>query len=274
MNIKVMDITPEIAALLLKGNANNRPLSKVYVDAYAEDMKSGEWCLNGESIKLLESEESENSKYILLDGQHRLAAVVKSGVTIKSLVVVFSNSDEAVKYVDNGRKRSYKDSIVMDDVSGSAAYMRNTVVIAVARYAIKKNTGMNAVSNARVHRYINDNKDQLEFIYNMLNKGGANIAGIRKAPVWAAVKAAYDSGFYLDRLCEWCEVFKSGESVSNIHFPIIRFRNWCISRADGGGGAAAQNEVYMRAQYSLKAFELRNSKAISKEATKEFYVLV
>lgn len=43
MNIKVMDITPAIAALLLKGNANNRPLSKGYVDAYAEDMKSGEW---------------------------------------------------------------------------------------------------------------------------------------------------------------------------------------------------------------------------------------
>lgn len=271
MNIKVMDITPAIAALLLEGNANNRPLSKGYVDAYAEDMKSGEWCLNGESIKLLEL---ESGKHILLDGQHRLAAVVKSGVTIKSLVVVFSKSDEAVKYVDNGRKRSYKDSIVMDDVSCSAAYMRNTVVIAVARYAIKKNTGIHAVSNARVHRYINDNKDQLEFIYNMLNKGGANIAGTRKAPVWAAVKAAYDSGFDFDRLCEWCEVFKSGESVSNIHFPIIRFRNWCISRADGGGGAAAQNEVYMRAQYSLKAFELRNSKAISKEATKEFYVLV
>lgn len=269
MNIKVMDITPEIAALLLKGNANNRPLLKGYVDAYAEDMKSGEWCLNGESIKLLELEES--GKHILLDGQHRLAAVVKSGVTIKSLVVVFSKSDEAVKYVDNGRKRSYKDSIVMDDVSCSAVYMRNNVVIAVARYAIKKNTGIRAVSNARVHRYINDNKEQLEFIYNMLNKGGAGIVGIRKAPVWAAVKAAYDSGFNFDRLCEWCKVFKSGESVSNIHFPIIRFRNWCISRANSG--EAAQNEVYMRAQYSLKAFELRNSKAISKEAAKEFYIL-
>ena len=73
-------ITPELAARLLEGNKNNRHLRESVVDAYAQDMLNGHWLLNNQGIGLGEDGS-------VIDGQHRLAAVVKSGCSVRMLVV-------------------------------------------------------------------------------------------------------------------------------------------------------------------------------------------
>ena len=62
-------ITPELAAEFLKKNKSNRPLSSKHVIALAGSIERGEWMFTGESIKFSESD-------TLLDGQHRLSAIV------------------------------------------------------------------------------------------------------------------------------------------------------------------------------------------------------
>lgn len=267
IDAKVMDITPQQAAIWLQGNIGNRPVCKSQVDAMATDMINGEWALNGETIKIAFDAEYNP---ILLDGQHRLNAVVQSGVTIKSLVV-FSVDD--ARFIDNGRARSFKDSIILGDNNLDEAWKRCNLIVAIARFAIKNKSSYKKVTNAQVAQYMKENADALMFVYEMQNKVN-KVKGLLRATAWAAIKAAYDSGYDREKLSQFCSVYANGEGTSKYHTPIIRFRNWCIANsATGCAGATAQKIYYNRCQYALKAFEIQNVTAMTKEATKEYYKL-
>ena len=74
-------ITPEQAKKYLKkGYQNRQHLDKKYVQKLAEDMKNGKWKTSAEPIIFSE----DNT---LLDGQHRLAALVLSEMTEDFLVI-------------------------------------------------------------------------------------------------------------------------------------------------------------------------------------------
>ena len=101
VSVSVELITPELAEELIKLNTNNfRKPDKRTVSAYAREMSLGEWKLNGDTIKI----DYEDGIPVIVDGQHRLMAVIKSGVPIKSIVVRGVNDDGLT--VDRGRKRT------------------------------------------------------------------------------------------------------------------------------------------------------------------------
>jgi hypothetical protein len=77
---RVIEITPRMAADWLKRNPHNRPLQPRVINKYVRDMLDGNWVLDGQAITLA-------SDGTIINGQHRLSAVVQSGVTISSLVV-------------------------------------------------------------------------------------------------------------------------------------------------------------------------------------------
>lgn len=108
---KVVSITPELAAEWLKRNTRNRHLNERNVAVLAGAMKRGEWRENGDSFRFSVSD-------VILDGQHRLAAVVASGVAIRSLVVD-GLDDEVQATVDTGRKRSFADVLQIAHVGDS-----------------------------------------------------------------------------------------------------------------------------------------------------------
>jgi hypothetical protein len=74
MNQQKELITPEIAERYLESNAGNRPLSSARLDAYVQMMLQKRWVENPHGVVF-----SANGR--LIDGQHRLAAIVKSGVS-------------------------------------------------------------------------------------------------------------------------------------------------------------------------------------------------
>jgi hypothetical protein len=110
MNIKVMTVTPKMAAEFLKkvDIAKQRKLSERLVDTYAQTMRNGKWVLTHQGIAF-----DKNGN--LCDGQHRMQAVVKSGVTIQ--VIVSTDVDEMQKGVftfdaiDRGVPRSIGDQL-------------------------------------------------------------------------------------------------------------------------------------------------------------------
>jgi ribosomal protein L30E len=94
-------ITPDIAREMLRRNTHNRPIREARVNGYARVMTSGDWHNNGEAIKIAVDG-------TILDGQHRLLAVVKSGATVVILVV--SNLPvETQSTMDGGAKRNAGD---------------------------------------------------------------------------------------------------------------------------------------------------------------------
>lgn len=102
MNATLETITPEIAEKLLLKNTRNRQVMQVHVMGLAEEMKAGRWKVNGDTICL--------NGDVLIDGQHRLMAVVESKVTITTWVVRGIASD-VFDTKDVGRRRSAADTL-------------------------------------------------------------------------------------------------------------------------------------------------------------------
>lgn len=78
------NITPAGAERLLAASLaakwTNRSVLRRRVLALAEEMRSGRWAANGESIVI-------GPKGEVLDGQHRLHAVIEAGCTIRAMIV-------------------------------------------------------------------------------------------------------------------------------------------------------------------------------------------
>lgn len=100
---EIVNVTPELALEWLDGNTLNRPINDATIAQYARDMVAGRWLLNGETIQRCRDGR-------LLNGQHRLLAVIKSGKTVQMLVV-FNLPSETQLTMDGGRKRGHKDNL-------------------------------------------------------------------------------------------------------------------------------------------------------------------
>jgi hypothetical protein len=80
MKTQVEKITPQMASDILESrNPHNRNVSESTVQAYANDMKNGRWSLTHQGIAF-----DENNN--LIDGQHRLWAIVFANVTVELMV--------------------------------------------------------------------------------------------------------------------------------------------------------------------------------------------
>jgi hypothetical protein len=111
------EVTPEMAETWLGRNARNRNMKQRLVERYARDMKNGEWRYTGESIKFSESGR-------LLDGQHRLQAIILAETPI-TVEVVRDLPDEAQDFMDTGMKRTASDMLAIHG-------MTHTVMAAAA----------------------------------------------------------------------------------------------------------------------------------------------
>lgn len=113
MKLTVENITPTKAKGLLKGNTCNRKIRETVVARYARDMRAGAWDVIGDPIRL-------NGDGTLLDGQHRLLAVIASGKAQK-MVVVRGVSKAAMLNIDTGAKRSLSDILKLQGVKHATA---------------------------------------------------------------------------------------------------------------------------------------------------------
>jgi hypothetical protein len=101
MRTEVRFITPQLAELYLKKNVNNRDVNVRIVNYYADEMTRGQWKLTGQGISF-----DDNNN--LLDGQHRLRAVIKSGISVQMLLI-FGVDPSTFEVYDTGKIRSAND---------------------------------------------------------------------------------------------------------------------------------------------------------------------
>ena len=102
-SIKFVEVTPKYAEELLKMNTNNRKVRQTKVDSLAESMKKGEWTLSNDAIVISEGN-------VLLNGQHRLLAVVKSGVPC-NFIIYTGAPDSSFGIMDTPAVRRVSDVI-------------------------------------------------------------------------------------------------------------------------------------------------------------------
>lgn len=110
---KVMLVTPEMAASWLANECTfQRPVSPETVERYADQMRKGQWELHHQGIAI-----SADGKVV--DGRHRLSAIVKTGLSIKMMVA--ENADPATfASVDRGYARSAVQIAKMSGISSAS----------------------------------------------------------------------------------------------------------------------------------------------------------
>ena len=140
MYTKVKLVTPNMASELLKSNTGNRAVSDGLVNMLARQMKVGEWALNGEPIITSGS----NGHVRILDGQHRLHAVVKSGISSEFLFV--EGVDESnFDTIDTGRSRNAADVLSITGYSPSEARS----MASAARLVMSFDSSTGRINNSR-----------------------------------------------------------------------------------------------------------------------------
>lgn len=98
MNVYKRKITPALASEWMQKNVRNRPVAMSRVASYASQIKLGRWKLTGETIKFASNGE-------LIDGQHRLMAVVAANMSIETYVAEGLTPD-VFDCLDRGNTRS------------------------------------------------------------------------------------------------------------------------------------------------------------------------
>lgn len=112
MKIEKQVITPQAARDLLKNNTQNRRVRQSHVDYLAAEMANGNWRLTAETIALAPSG-------VVVDGQHRLLAVVQSGASVE-FWVARGVPLETQDVVDLGVTRSVGDQLHLSDGTPNA----------------------------------------------------------------------------------------------------------------------------------------------------------
>ena len=117
-------VTPGLAADLLERNTGNRKLRHSFVAALASVMTAGGWKESHQGIAIAPDG-------TLLDGQHRLWAVLLSGVTVP-MTITYDVPPESFDVMDGGLIRTLADRIRVD---ASVTAVANSIVKLIARHA-------------------------------------------------------------------------------------------------------------------------------------------
>jgi hypothetical protein len=157
MRTEVREINPTIAKEMLKRNFNNRKLNETHIRNLSNQMKLNNWLFDGTPLKF--------DKYgRLLDGQHRLNAVIESNKQIKFLILTDIET-EAFKVMDTGRLRSSSDVLSIMNIK-----YPNDVAYVARQYLLfdngKRSSGGNVmkISNTEVVDWYNQNLDIINFV--------------------------------------------------------------------------------------------------------------
>jgi len=120
-------MTPDEAATLLLLNTKNRNVSADSLHKLVTAMLSCQYLFTGDTIKIVRD---QNGLEILGDGQHRLEAIVKTGIPVDVLLV--ENLDPvAMKFLDQQRNRKVGDILRM--VYDKKDLKNHTVMTGIAK---------------------------------------------------------------------------------------------------------------------------------------------
>ena len=158
MKIEKVLVTPEIAAKWLANNTQNRNVNKDRVNRYASDMVNNKWRNNtGEFVKIAKDG-------TLLDGQHRLIAVIKSKKSIE-LDVLTDLENDLFQVLDTGKSRNSSDILQIAGIKNAT-----TVAGLINKFNMFMNTNVrnssstfgNNLSGHQMLEFYNENKHWID----------------------------------------------------------------------------------------------------------------
>lgn len=232
---KEMNVTPIQATKWLEGNVHNRNVRDSVVSRYARDMKAGAWRLTHQGIAFDKSEPDPGKT--LVDGQHRLFAIVEADVPVR-LLVSFGVPMDAQGVIDDNLQRTMVDTMKLahgrDDITN--------MHVAIAKRLLG-NTKLGKFSRNEIVDALAQHDKAIAFAVSAFPRV---VRGITTAPVLSVVTRAF---YTVDReqLGRFSEALLSGIiDDKNGEQPILMLRNWLLEKAPLRGGSTDANRGHLR----------------------------
>lgn len=256
MFITKVRITPEMAADLLEKNHYNRPINKVKVARMVNDIKCGNFEITHQPIGI-------DEYGTLVDGQHRLTAVVESGIPVDMFVAY--NAPRSTK-IDIGLARDTRTALFMAGIleKGSLEYKKSTYPL--IRMIVCMQFGYGAqrtLADDEIHAIYVNHQKTIDPITDMIGHSSKVGVPIRSSLMSYVILCAYSAGVPLDTLKRWYEILCTGNYVREDDMEITRvgqcvqlFINYSSGkRFDTGTPYDRKEEFLRKAMSSISHFE-------------------
>jgi hypothetical protein len=244
MRVEIIDITPEIAKNWLANNKNNRSLSSGVAEKYARDMLAGKWTLTHQGIAFYED-------MTVADGQHRLNAIILSGVTIKMMVTFDVTKDSSLN-IDSLKPRSNLDKI---KIEGNHEWINKTVISTINMLISVSGDTSRLLSTSQIIAK-SEGKILKSLVY-VSDKLSKNRPYLTNAPIYAAVALAHFNGISESLLNNFISVYISGMATDKDDIAAIKLRDYLMSKEGQCHGRVKRIITLKKAQRAIHAFSKR-----------------
>lgn len=213
MKLQVEIIDPAYAKQALEQNAGNRRITQARVEQYARDMKAGKWNENnGETLKF-------TSDGKLLDGQHRLLAVILSQCTV-AMAVARNVPIDAFVTIDSGKTRNLSDVLSIEGHKNvnTIASMAKSVYCYIAGVSYSY-----TVTRATLEEVVAKSPYMAEVAAKVMN-----IRTFPKAPLATVLYLGTHAGKYHDEMSDFLDGLATGQGLfaGDARYTL---REWYIS---------------------------------------------
>lgn len=229
----VLSVTPEMATAWLSKNTHNRRINKGHVQRLRSDLVEGRWKFNPDPV-------SFDPEGTVLNGQHRLTAIVDSGVPAL-LAVCFNVPPDAMSVMDQGVPRKLKD---IAGISNREAAVATSMLCGLDR------SGKDYPSKGELATFFRRFEPEISFAISLCP---TSTRGLRVAAIPAAIARAACGHIDRDTLSAFATVLMSGMPVTNTDATVIRLRDRLMSGIKFNQGAGAR-DVYGSVERALIAY--------------------
>lgn len=226
IQIEKVLIDPGLATELLRGNVANRTLTSSKIIKYTQDIIDGNWTADtAECIKL-------TSNMRLLDGQHRLSAIVASNTAVE-MFVAYNVPESAMNNIDTGMSRSTKNIFELNGIQNA-----QTVSSVIKKYLAYKYSSEGV--NDPIQKMQITNKQTLDEYYSRPDFWNSLLVRFQQCrKKFKNIESSYIMSWYA--LCNdinpelatvYFNTLISGLGLTDSKDPIYVFRQFLLEKAE------------------------------------------
>ena len=236
----IEQITPDFAEYVLETkNTKNRSMKPANLKRLVTAIDNGEWIITNQGLAF---DKDGN----LLDGQHRLLAIVKTGKTLP--IMVARNMDPKIfNCVDTGTARTAADGLYIQGCSASKHLAAGIKVYLLYKRFPRGSWTFAAVpTHSEILQEYKDNQEVYDEITNQMGVYHRKFHFFNLSVGIPMYKLISEKNYSEEILSEFWTQFSEGTNL-NIDNPILSFRNQMMQK-----GFRHRGSYYQR--YQLNAF--------------------
>jgi len=216
----------------------NRRVTQSFVQKYATDMKAGMWGRNHQGLAF-------DKNGILIDGQHRLWAVIEADKDVMMLVTTGLDR-EAQLTIDLGKARNTVDVAAIAGMTN----VRNVHVAVLKALMRGANASRPTLTRVEEVAALSHHRESIEFAMSLFP--ATRMIGVMRAPVLSVLARAFYTQDH-ERLRRFADVLKTGQrSGDETEAVIVALRNYLLLNKSIGSQASL--EVYAKTARALQAY--------------------